>query len=145
MNTFTQETTPTYASFWARFAAALLDGIVAFMLTFLLILTWSAVTTLNLQNPETSLQLNLAGLVLGWLYYAGMESSKYQATFGKQIMGVFVTDERGVRPSFAKATGRYLSKIISSAIFFIGYIMAGFTDKNQALHDIIAGTLVFRR
>ncbi len=145
MNTFTQDTVPTYAGFLVRFVAAFLDGLISFILTFLLLLTWSTFATLNLEDPETSLKLNLTALVMGWLYYAGMESSKYQATFGKQIMGVFVTDERGERASFAKATGRYFSKIISSVILMIGYIMAAFTSKKQALHDIIAGTLVFKR
>ena len=60
-------------------------------------------------------------------------------------MGIIVTDETGGRISFGRATGRYFSKIISAMIFWIGYIMAGFTDKKQALHDVIANTLVWKR
>ncbi|MBU0560532.1 MAG: RDD family protein [Bacteroidota bacterium] len=77
-----------------------------------------------------------------WLYYALMESSAKQATVGKIILNLRVTDMEGNRISFAKATGRYFGKIISSLLLNIGYIMAAFTDKKQALHDIMANCLV---
>jgi len=77
-----------------------------------------------------------------WLYYAVMESSTRQATLGKMALGLKVTDTEGNRISFARATGRYFGKFISGLIFMIGYIMAGFTAKKQALHDIIASCLV---
>ena len=74
-----------------------------------------------------------------------MESSSLQATLGKMIFGMKVTDLNGNRISFARATGRHFAKYLSSMILFIGYIMAGFTERKQALHDMIAGTLVIRR
>ena len=80
-----------------------------------------------------------------WLYFALMESSSKQATLGKMALGIIVTDLNGNRLSFGRATGRYFGKIISGAILMIGYIMAGFTEKKQALHDIIAGCLVVNR
>lgn len=79
-----------------------------------------------------------------WIYEAVMESSSKQATLGKMALGLKVTDEQGRRISFVRATGRYFSKIISGMILCIGYIMAGFTARKQALHDMIAGTLVTR-
>jgi len=79
-----------------------------------------------------------------WIYEATLESSSRQATLGKMAMGLRVTDEQGRRISFARATARYFSKILSGMILFIGYIMAGFTARKQALHDLIAGTLVTR-
>jgi len=82
-------------------------------------------------------------LCTAWIYEAAMESSSKQATLGKMALGLKVTDEQGRRISFARATARYFSKFIS-AILFIGYIMAGFTARKQALHDMIAGTLVTR-
>jgi uncharacterized RDD family membrane protein YckC len=56
-----------------------------------------------------------------------------------------VTDLEGRRIGFGRATGRYFAKILSSLTLFIGYLMAGFTEKKQALHDMIAGTLVLRK
>jgi len=79
-----------------------------------------------------------------WIYEAAMESSSKQATLGKMALGLKVTDEQGRRISFGRATARYFSKIISGMILLIGYIMAGFTARKQALHDMIAGTLVTR-
>jgi uncharacterized RDD family membrane protein YckC len=83
---------------------------------------------------------------LGWLYFAGMESSARQATIGKSAMSLRVTNYEGQRISFGHATGRFFAKIVSGLIpFAIGYIMAAFTEKKQALHDLIAGTLVLRK
>jgi uncharacterized RDD family membrane protein YckC len=74
-----------------------------------------------------------------------MESSSQQGTLGKMALGIKVTDMNGSRVSFGRATGRYFAKIISGLTFSIGYIMAGFTQQKQALHDIIAGCLIINR
>jgi len=84
-------------------------------------------------------------LVLEWLYYALLESSAWQATLGKKALGLEVTDLAGVRITFGRATGRYFARYISFFTLGIGYLMAGFTEKKQALHDMIAGTLVIRK
>ena len=88
---------------------------------------------------------SLGSTVAVWLYFAVQESSWRQATIGKNIMGLKVTDEYGERLSFGRATGRHFGKILSSMILAIGYFMAGFTEKKQALHDMIAGTLVVKK
>jgi len=85
-------------------------------------------------------------IVLQWLYFAAMESSDRQGTFGKAAMSLQVTDLGGRRLTFGHATGRFFAKMISGLIpLGIGYIMAGFTEKKQALHDMIAGSLVLRK
>lgn len=80
--------------------------------------------------------------LLWWLYFALMESSSKQATLGKMLLGIIVTDLNNNRISFGKASGRYWGKLISIIILGIGFIMAGTTSKKQALHDKMAGTLV---
>jgi len=77
-----------------------------------------------------------------WLYYTAMESSRHQATLGKKALGIIVTDMSGNRISFARANGRFFGKWISGMILNIGYLMAAFTEKKQALHDILASCLV---
>lgn len=123
-----------YAGFGKRLLAFIIDGLVLSVISGLaiafggwLILGW----TLN--------------TVVGWLYFSLMESSEYQATLGKLALGIIVTDLSGQRISFATATGRYFGKILSGIILCIGYIMAAFTEKRQALHDLMAGTLVINR
>ena len=81
-------------------------------------------------------------VVIPWLYYAGFESSRSQATPGKVLIHAQVTDLEGSRVSYARATIRFFAKFISLVIFFIGFIMIGFTKKKQGLHDKIAGCLV---
>jgi len=86
------------------------------------------------------------GILAQWLYFAYLESGEKQATWGKQAMNIYVTDLAGNRLSFGRASLRYFGKIISGLIpLFIGYIMAGFTERKQALHDMIASTLVLRK
>ncbi|MCX6690562.1 MAG: RDD family protein, partial [Methanoregula sp.] len=81
-------------------------------------------------------------IAIPWLYYAGFESSRSQATPGKVLMHAQVTDLEGNRVSFARATLRFFGKFISLVIIFIGFIMIGLTKKKQGLHDKIAGCLV---
>jgi uncharacterized RDD family membrane protein YckC len=78
-------------------------------------------------------------------YYAKLEASPKMGTYGKRIMGIQTTDLNGQRISFGTAVVRLLVKSVLSGILAIGYIMAFFTARKQALHDMIAGTIVTRR
>jgi uncharacterized RDD family membrane protein YckC len=90
--------------------------------------------------------LGSLAIVGTWLYYAGFESSSWQATPGKKVLNLAVTDMYGTRITFARASGRFFSKIVTELIpLKIGYILAGITERKQALHDMIASTLVLRR
>lgn len=100
------------------------------------------------QNPfDTDYMLmsqlfNLVSAVISIAYYTFMESSSTQATLGKMALGIIVVDMEGRRISFARALGRSAGKIISGCTCYIGFIMAGFTQRKQGLHDIMAGCLV---
>jgi uncharacterized RDD family membrane protein YckC len=135
-----------YAGFWIRFVAAFLDGIILFILGGV---TGGIVGAIlggaGVNTDAIGAIGSLIGLVIGWLYYAYQESSPKQATLGKQALGISVTDLEGKRISFGRATGRHFAKWLSALILLIGYIMAGFTEKKQGLHDIVAGTLVVKR
>ena len=83
-------------------------------------------------------------IVIVWLYFALQESSRHQATLGKRLLRIYVTNSAEEQLTFIQATIRYFSKYLSS-ILFIGFIMAAFTKNKQALHDLIADTLVVNR
>ncbi len=88
----------------------------------------------------------MVAVVGPWLYHAFLESSEWQATAGKKALGLVVTDLGGARISFARASGRHFAKLITGLIpLGVGYILAGVTEKKQALHDMIAGCLVLRK
>ncbi|MBI5708815.1 MAG: RDD family protein [Candidatus Eisenbacteria bacterium] len=128
---------PRYAGFWERFAAWLLD----FFLIF--VIAGATGFVLGVLLPFVGIVLAaFAGFLLPWLYFALMESGPRQATLGKQALGIKVTDLGGNRITFARATGRFFAKILSGLILLGGYIMAAFTDRKQALHDILASCLV---
>lgn len=144
-----------YAGFWMRFAASLIDGLVFVPLTLLgfgLIMT--AVPGVFSPNvpPEKMVLLlvlciafSLVAVIGGWLYFTLMESSRYQATLGKKLLGLAVTTLDGERISFGRANGRYFGKMLSGMLMNVGYIMAAFTDKKQALHYMLASCLVVKR
>jgi uncharacterized RDD family membrane protein YckC len=88
----------------------------------------------------------LVGVCGTWLYNALLESSEWQGSAGKKALGLIVTDMTGRRVTFARASGRHFGKIVTSFIpLGIGYILAGFTEKRQALHDMLASCLVLRK
>ena len=116
-----------YGGFWIRVVAALIDELIIIgLISFL---------------PSYHVPLMV---VAEWLYFSLMQSSSLQATVGKYILNMKVTDTKKRRINFATATIRYFSKFLSAAILMIGFLMIAFTKKKQGLHDILAGTLVLR-
>ncbi|HFA48975.1 MAG TPA: RDD family protein [Bacteroidetes bacterium] len=148
-----------YAGFWLRFAAYIIDGILLSVVFFILasVMGVSMLSMMDGMDPEhmndaqamamggNVMMLIFSSVIVQWLYFAFMESSEHQATLGKKAVGIKVTDMEGNRISFLRATGRHFGKIISGLILYIGYIMAGFTEKKQALHDMMAGCLVVKK
>jgi uncharacterized RDD family membrane protein YckC len=166
----TEEVHQVYAGFWARLAANFLDSaIIAFLSVESLWYVRDRMSGYFAVHPEILKLLQgdttgsdysasydyttkfmyyyglVFGLIFSWIYFAGFESSHLGGTPGKWVLGIFVTDMEGKRISFGRATGRYFGKIVSGIILGIGYMMAGFTEKFQALHDIMAETLVWKK
>jgi uncharacterized RDD family membrane protein YckC len=152
-----------YAGFWLRLVAFLIDGVISGFLSLILliplfILTGAGAALSRIGSGEditddvaalvgVGFVLGLIVITLGvsWLYYALSESSSWQGTLGKKMLNLTVTDMAGQPISFGRASGRYFSKFITNLIpLAIGYILAGFTEKKQAIHDMIASCLVLR-
>jgi uncharacterized RDD family membrane protein YckC len=139
-----------YAGFWMRFAAIFIDGLIMIPLSIpFYAFDWgySAATE---QTTKVAMALGMVAswffLFIGrWLSFALQESSSAQATVGKRTLGIYVTDRQGQRIGFGRATGRYFGKILSGLILMVGFMMAGWTERKQALHDMLADTLVVRR
>lgn len=139
---------PGYAGLWRRAVALLIDKILLGSVNLCLTLVFLIASGTG-DGDEGMRVLALAGVLFGfllqWLYFTLMESSSLRATLGKAAIGIVVTDCAGERISWPRANGRYWAKIVSAIRFGLGYFMAGFTAKKQALHDFIAGTLVVRK
>jgi uncharacterized RDD family membrane protein YckC len=135
-----------YAGLWLRLVAVCLDAII---FTCVLGIPLAIVQTMMvdgmlLQPADWEALLNIILAVLNIVIYAAFEASPWQGTPGKKILRIRVTDLNGDRVSFARAATRNVTKILSTLILLIGFIMAGFTEKKQALHDMLAGCLVVR-
>jgi uncharacterized RDD family membrane protein YckC len=153
--THTEHHAVSYAGFWKRLAAFVIDGVlIAVVLGILGVHSGPSYGYGQMYGRGYGMMPYAYGsfftggflkIFCAWLYYAIMESSKHQGTVGKMILGIKVTDLHGNRIDFARATGRYFAKILSAIIFCIGYIMIAFTKHKQGLHDIIASTLVVNK
>jgi uncharacterized RDD family membrane protein YckC len=157
--------TGRYAGFWLRFVAAIIDGLIL-GIPFGIVVFMTVISAIpglmqmgEKPNPMVVVMMILPriffvlllAVVASWLYWALMESSQWQATLGKKALGLYVTDLGGSRMSFGKASGRFfagrgLSMVpyLGGLYYLVDCIMAGFTEKKQALHDMIAGCLVQR-
>jgi len=138
-----------YGGFWRRVAAALLDGVVVQLIAGVFGFVVGISIFLLSPEPPTTLVLPrpialAAGVLIGWLYFALMESSRRQATLGKRVLGLAVTDTEGERLSFARASARHFGKFLSIATLLVGFVMVAFTRRKQGLHDLLARSLVLR-
>lgn len=162
---------PKPAGFWIRFFAYIIDTILLSVIQTVVFIASAIIVGIAVpfvNEPETTGSyvkfvsqtyysgydyftfpfvslLIFVSSVIGWLYFALLQSSEKQATLGKAAMGIIVVDENYERLTFARATIRYFSKFISGMMLNFGYIMAGFTKRKRALHDFIAGTYVIYR
>jgi uncharacterized RDD family membrane protein YckC len=154
-----------YAGFWLRVVAAIIDGLIIgipFAVICFLVFA-SAFPMLARMQGEPPMMIVATVLpriiviaiiyIVGtWLYWASMESSEWQATLGKKALGLYVTDMDGKRTTFGRTSGRFWAgrgigfvPYLGALYFLISCIMAGFTEKKQALHDMIANCLVLRK
>jgi uncharacterized RDD family membrane protein YckC len=145
-----------HAGFWRRFAALIIDSFILSAAAFLLYMLLAVIVIIpaaasggrhvdEVAVGFLMLLFCVVLIVIRWLYFALCESSRWQATPGKLALSLCVTDMYGRRIGFGQATGRYFGKILSGLIFDIGFMMAGWTARKQALHDLLAGCCVVRK
>lgn len=151
-------TTP-YIGFWRRAIAFVIDSLIAAIIPAIICIPMM-LNVANNANTDTTTEAGMLtffsmaaiyilwqvlGLVSFWLYFALLESGQHQATWGKRLVGIKVVDYNGNRITFARATGRLFAKLLSYITWYIGFIMAGTTNRKRALHDYIAQTYVVRK
>jgi uncharacterized RDD family membrane protein YckC len=144
------------AGFWIRFVAYMIDALILTAVSVFVIGIAIGVViltdeSLDLENPGgivigAAVLVIAALIVINWLYEALMTSSPRGATLGKMALGLRIVRFDGTQLGFGRATGRYFAKAIATPAvpLLIGYIMAAFTSRKRALHDILADTLVIR-
>ncbi|AXK73400.1 RDD family protein [Lysobacter sp. TY2-98] len=145
-----------YAGFWKRYSAYIIDsfivGIVGFIVQMVVAgVVFGGMAALQ-SNPTEAfgttggiiglIAMYVTPLLLQAAYFGFFHASANQATLGKMAIGIKLTDDRGGHISFWRGFGRYFAMILSTLILFIGFVMAGFTDRKRALHDMICSTLV---
>lgn len=147
-----------YSGFFRRTFAFILDVLIVSLPTFFFFGPMVAfqvasfgVTPENLSTVQAGLlgatvfSWQLVTLILAWLYFALWESGAKQSTWGKRLLGLKVVGANGERIGFGRATARFFCKSLSYFIFYIGFIMAAFTNRKRALHDMIVETYVVKK
>jgi uncharacterized RDD family membrane protein YckC len=127
-----------YAGFWSRVAALIVDNAIVTVIGLVLLIGAAFV------GAEAVVIANLIFMLVAFFYWPVLESTERKATFGKQLLGIQVTDANGAQLSFVRALLRNLAKILSSLPFGLGFLLAAFTPRKQALHDMITKCLVVR-
>ena len=143
-----------YAGFWRRLLAWIVDSILviltacflAIVFGFILILIISMlVKDENLANSIYTLTGYVIGFISYCVYFIGFEVSNFKATPGKLLFNMIVLDEKHEKIGFLRATTRLFAKFLSGFLLGMGFLVCMFTQKKQALHDIIANTLVIKK
>ena len=153
----------SYAGFWLRFLAWVIDAAMLAGIGFFILGRLTSFASVSdvfgsfdpvdeMDNWLNAFGFGVIGffflffLLISWIYYAAMESSPWQGTIGKRALGIIVTDSNGVKLDFWRASGRFFSRIVTNLVpLGIGYVIAGFTRRRQALHDLIASTIVLHK
>ena len=140
-----QHLAPQYfAGFDQRWMASALD----WFMVLLVIIFFGLIALLSTSDKSTQIMIALSVLgiipIVNFIYHVVMEASPKQATYGKQILKIKVTDLLGERIDVARSLGRNVAKILSVLTLFIGYLYSFFNSKQQCLHDVVAGTLVIK-
>ena len=149
----TENTKAMYGGFFRRFIAYMIDSFILVIPMMALMFLYFGVageeTIDEMANAESmsgsEIVWNFVFMIIGILYWAWMESSSKQATLGKLVMGLKVTDYQGQRISFGRGVLRSIGRIVSSIILFIGFLLALFTRRKQTLHDLLTKTLVVKK
>lgn len=130
-----------YAGFWKRVAASVID-VFAIGLPLALVL---GLVNMAMGGSEDPLDptWNAISVVATALVYAAFHSSaSFMATPGKLAIGIKVVRGDGEKIGYLRGVARYFASILSALLLCIGYLMAAFTQRKQALHDLICDTVV---
>ena len=135
-----------------QYFASLDVRLLAIIIDYFLVLAFycvvAIIAVLFIADKEKRISVALAGLAIipvsKMIYSIIMEASPRQATYGKLLMGLKVSDEAGLPINSSRSVTRNLSKLICVLTLGLGYASGFFDKRQQCLHDKIAGTLVIK-
>lgn len=123
------------AGLWQRSVAAIVDGLVLNLVVIIMIY----LAGVDASSPQEGPRVLVFWIMIPWFYFTAMESSSKHGTLGKIMMNIEVTDTDGKQVSFGRAGVRTIIKMFT---FGLGFLVAPFTVRRQAIHDLISGSLV---
>lgn len=82
--------------------------------------------------------------LIALVYSVVMETTR-QATIGKMLFKLKVGNLNGEKATPTQVIVRDAGKALSFITIGIGFLMVGFTTKRQALHDLLAKTVIINK
>src|SRR5689334_17118391 len=131
-----------YGGFWVRLGAHFVDY---FIISFISVAAVTGVVLVVTGKFVVYGEIGLVTAVVAMFYHASFVASERMATPGKRLFGLYVTDDQGRRLDIGHALGRHVAAALSWITLGIGFVMIAYSDRNKALHDFKAGTVVQRR
>jgi len=132
-NTTSQTNGPSgpRVGFWLRFASALIDGLIML------------VVYLPFAIGVSSSAGSLVYLVASIAYFTLLEGGPTGQTLGKKAVGIRVIDlARGGSIGPGRAFIRWVGRIVSGIVFYLGYLWMLWDKEKQTWHDKMAGAVV---
>lgn len=138
-----------YAGFWVRFLAAFLDilvlgaGVILFIFAIAALLAYSGRESLLYDRLALPLFYSVI-IFITVSYYILMESGEDGATLGKRWLNIKIIDASGNQLTITRALARLILRVFSFALLTLGFLIQPFTRRKQAMHDLLAHTVVVR-
>jgi uncharacterized RDD family membrane protein YckC len=121
------------SGFWRRFAALFLDSIVVGIVEGILL-------AILKDSPGAAYGIST---VIGWIYYTILEGGARGQTLGKMALSIRVIDFGGGGSiGYGRAFIRQIVKIVSGAVFLLGYLWMLWDREKQCWHDKAANSVV---
>jgi uncharacterized RDD family membrane protein YckC len=135
--------------FVARVKAWLLDALLlGFLVSSLSLMLVVAEQPMALEPSHVDAAMLVLGIVVPWIYCAGLEAAPTQGTVGKLYFDGRVSTIDGGRISFVRASIRFAFKsvtVVLVPVAIVSALVAFKFERGQSLHDLIARTIVIRR
>lgn len=132
-----------YGGFWRRVLALVVDSLILWLpslaLAFCLGVWFRSDFSLNQSRGIQAMAAYGAAAVYSVYFWA----SRWHATPGKRLVGLIVVADDGSLLGVGRSAWRLVGQVVSGLVI-VGPLLVIGSERRQALHDLLAGTVVVK-